>query len=194
MKEERLPFWLMAFLNAKTEKSNPKIFVERLQIPYEGKLVGARKLMISSEIPLPIEWVWHNVKTSDLLVFITRGYVKFRPLAGAFPKYWSEGKTVATRMSIFHILPFGGVHELFFETISDQHFTVQTRERDEGAKVWDHKIWLEKIDENSTQYQEEIVIYGGLMTNLITAFAKRFYQHRQRRWQVVAKERLRFFE
>jgi hypothetical protein len=41
-------------------------------------------------------------------------------------------------------------------------------------------------------YEDSIAIYGGRMTGLITAFAKQFYKHRQKRWQLVARENLLF--
>ena len=58
--------------------------------------------------------------------------------------------------------------------------------------MWDHKITLEKSTNNKTLYTDEIVIYGGAMTGFITSFAKRFYKHRQKRLQIVAKEILIF--
>lgn len=36
--------------------------------------------------------------------------------------------------------------------------------------------------------EDEIVIFGGWMTGIITAFAKIFYKYHQKRWHHVAKE------
>jgi hypothetical protein len=43
-------------------------------------------------------------------------------------------------------------------------------------------------------YEDAITIYGGIMTGFITSFAKKFYKHRQKRWQIVASNNLTFGE
>jgi len=50
------------------------------------------------------------------------------------------------------------------------------------------------LDDGLIYYEDSITIYGGVMTGLTTSFAKRFYIHRQKRWQIVAKEELNFRE
>jgi hypothetical protein len=141
-----------------------------------------------------IDSVWANVKTTDLLIFVTKGYTRLKPTDGSFPKFWPLGDTISTKTRIFGLFPFGGVRNLYFETISDNKRIIQTKEWDKRAKVWDHKITLVNSTNNSTLYTDEIVIYGGAMTSFITSFAKRFYKHRQKRWQIVAKENLNFAE
>jgi hypothetical protein len=178
--------------NSSAQKTEISTKVERISIEYKGKTVKARKLNVSSEIPMQIDSVWNNVKTSELLMYVTKGYVKLKPENDAFPKLWQEGDTVSAKTRVFGLLPFGGVRHLYFEKISDNEHVIQTREWDKGAKVWDHKITLEKSTNNKTLYTDEIVIYGGAMTGFITSFAKRFYKHRQKRWQIVAKEKLIF--
>jgi hypothetical protein len=178
--------------NSSAQKIEISTKIERTSIEYKGKIVKAKKLTVSSEIPMQIDSVWNNVKTSDLLIYVTKGYAKFKPKDGTFPKLWQEGDTVSTKTRVFGLLPFGGVRYLYFEKISDTEHVIQTREWDKRAKVWDHKIILEKSTNNKTLYTDEIVIYGGAMTGFITSFAKRFYKHRQKRWQIVAKENLIF--
>lgn len=63
-----------------------------------------------------------------------------------------------------------------------------------GAKVWNHDVIMKELDNGLIHYEDSITIYGGVMTGLITSFAKRFYIHRQKRWQIVAKEELNFRE
>ena len=177
-------------LNAQNDVSTVK--VDDVTINYKGKSVKAKKLVVTSTIPMPIDSAWNNVKTSDLLIFVTKGFAKMKPTGGAFPKHWIEHDTASTRTRVFGFIPFGGMRHLYFETISDEDYIIQTREWDNGAKVWDHKIQLAPTENNATFYIDEIVIYGGKLTGLITAFAKRFYQHRQKRWQIVAKDNLIF--
>ena len=62
---------LSTFFNVNAQKHKSSTRVERVLIAYQGKTVKAKKLSVSSEIPMPIDQVWANVKTSDLLVFVT---------------------------------------------------------------------------------------------------------------------------
>lgn len=162
------------------------ISIDSLNITYNGKTVSARKLTVSSMIPLDIDTVWHKVKTSAVLVFVARGMVTFQPSDGKFPDVWQEGTTVSTRMRLYGIIPMGGLHSLHFESVDNEHFVLQTRESDASAKVWDHRISLKANGNDSTFYQDEIIIYGGVLTGLITFWARLFYIHRQKRWQLIA--------
>lgn len=161
---------------------------EKIKIDYKGNKVTAYKLTIISEIPIDIETAWSYVQTSALLNFVVNGKVKFKPTGGNFPIIWKEGDTVSTKMFIYGFVPFGGLHFLYFENIDQANFILQTREFDNSAKVWNHKITLKKITDKSIMYKDEIVIYGGVLTSFITWWAKSFYKHRQKRWQLVAKE------
>jgi hypothetical protein len=60
-----------------------------------------------------------------------------------------------------------------------------------AAKVWNHDVRLHDSGNHTTLYEDSIVIYGGAFTGFITAFAKKFYQHRQKRWRLVASGELR---
>ena len=73
------------------------------------------------------------------------------------------------------------------EKIDEVNKILQTREWDNSAKVWNHKISLKKQTNKTILYEDEIVIYGGMLTGFITSWAKSFYKHRQKRWQLVAR-------
>jgi hypothetical protein len=166
-----------------------KVKIEKVKINYQGKLVTARKLIVSSKIPININDAWQIVQTSKLLEFISKGKIKFKPINGSFPKLWQQNETVSTKMLLFGFIPFGGIHSLYFENIDNQNKVLQTREKDNSAKVWDHTISLVQINEQNIIYQDLIIIYGGLLTKIITLWAKSFYKHRQKRWQIVAKDK-----
>lgn len=159
-----------------------------LKVVYRDKEVIAQKLTVSSEIPLDIETAWAKAKTSALLEFVTKGMVKFAPLNGHFPTIWQEGSTVKTRSLLFGFIPFGGTHTLFFEKIDDTQKILQTQEYDDAAKIWNHTITMGRVTDTTILYKDEIIIYGGVLTFLITLWAKYFYQYRQKRWLLVAKQ------
>jgi hypothetical protein len=162
--------------------------IEKIKIDYKGNKVTANKLTVTSEITIDIDTAWRTVQTSSLLNFVTSGKVRFKPTSGHFPKVWKEGNTVTTKMFVYGFFPFGGLHSLYFEKIDDENKILQTREWDNSAKVWNHKIALKKRTDNTIMYEDEIIIYGGLLTGFITWWAKSFYEYRQKRWQLVAKE------
>jgi len=84
--------------------------IDSVTITYKGKVVTARKLTVSSMIPMGVDAVWHKVKTSAVLVYVARGMVTFQPSDGTFPDVWQEGTFVATLMRLNGIIHIGGLH------------------------------------------------------------------------------------
>jgi len=159
------------------------------KIPFEGKEVVGRRLTVASEIPIALETAWEKVTTSALLEFVAKGKIRFVPTTGEFPERWIEGSTVTTKMIAYGFIRFGGLHTLHFERIDHVNKVMQTKERDNFAKVWDHRIAMKSLGINSIYYKDEIIIYGGILTGFISWWAKSFYRHRQQRWQLVAERR-----
>ena len=119
--------------------------IEKINIDYKGQQVSARKLTVTSEIQTDIDTAWTKVQTSALLNFVADRKVKFKPKGGQFPEIWKEGDTVSTNMLVYGFVPFGGLHSLYFEKIDEVNKILQTREWDNSAKVWNHKISLKKL-------------------------------------------------
>lgn len=186
--------WLSASLQANAQKFKPTAKVERITIEYNGKTVKAKKLTVSSEIPIHIDTAWNHVKTPALLEFVAKGMIRFKPDKEPLPQKWEIGQTYGVKMRLFGFIPFGGTHYLYIDKIEDENHTITTKEWDKAAKVWNHHIVMRKLDDGNTYYEDTITIYGGLMTGIITSFAKVFYKHRQKRWQLVAKDNLKFGE
>ena len=59
---------------------------------------------------------------------------------------------------------------------------------------WSSGVVMRNLGNGSIYYEDAITIYGRIMIGFITSFAKRFYKHRQQRWQVVAEKNLKFGE
>jgi hypothetical protein len=170
----------------------PLAKVETILIDYNGKKVKAKKLIVHSEIPLGVATAWCNVKSPALLEFIAKGMITFKSVDGDFPKQWEVEKTYRVKMRVFGFIPFGGIHYLFIQKMDDDNFKISTKEWDMGAKVWNHDVIIRDLGNDSIYYEDAITIYGGLLTGFITAFAKRFYKHRQKRWLIVASSKLDF--
>lgn len=175
---------------------NPKIdaHIRKVLIEYNEKQVKARELTVSSQIPMNLDSAWANVKTPALLRFVAKGMIRFHPVNGDFPKQWQKGQTYAAKMRILGFIPFGGTHYLFIEKVDEETFEIATKEWDRGAKVWNHHVMIKDLGNGRVYYEDSIIIYGGFKTGFITSFAKIFYKHRQKRWQIVAREKLYFAE
>ncbi|WP_207220034.1 hypothetical protein [Emticicia agri] len=163
--------------------------IKKTKIQYKGKTVTAHKLTIASSMEMNIDEAWQRVKTSALLEFLSEGKVTFKPTGGHFPETWKQGSTITTRMLINGFFPFGGLHTLFFEKIDEENKIIQTREHDAFAKVWDHTIELQYINKEILVYQDEIIIYGGILTPILSSWARMFFRHRHRRWQLLVDEK-----
>jgi len=179
-------------MNVNSQKLKPVTKVESVIIDYNDSNVKANKLTVHSEISIGIDNAWDNVKTPALLEFVAKGMIKFKSVNGDFPKQWEVGQTYGFKTLVFGIIPFGGIHYLFVEKIDDGNYILSTKEWDSGAKVWNHDITMRKLGDDKIYYEDSITIYGGMITGLITSFAKRFYKYRQKRWQIVAQENLKF--
>ena len=179
-------------MNVNAQKLKPVAKVESVIIDYNDSKVKAKKLTVHSEILMGIDTAWENVKTPALLEFVAKGMIKFKSVNGDFPKQWEVGQTYGFETRVFGIIPFGGIHYLFVDKIDNSNYVLSTKEWDSGAKVWNHLITMRKLGDGKIYYEDSITIYGGMMTGFITSFAKRFYKHRQKRWQIVAQENLKF--
>lgn len=163
-----------------------EIETKKIEIDFCGRKIIAHKLTISSKIPINIETAWNELITSALLEFVVKGKLRFVPVNGKFPKIWKQGSIVKTKMLLYGFIPFGGIHYLKFVKIDNLNKVLKTEEKDSFAKIWNHKISLESIEDNLISYKDEIVIYGGVFTILVSFWAKSFYKHRQKRWLLIA--------
>lgn len=158
---------------------------EKISIIYNNKEVKAYLLTVSSHIAIDAEKAWELVKTSALLEFVTKGKVKFKPIEGEFPKIWTQGSLVQTKMLLYGWLPFGGVHTLYIENIDKKNKILSSKESDSICKVWNHTIFIEKADGKSIYYTDEIVVYAGIFSRIVVWWAKQFYTYRQGRWKEI---------
>jgi len=177
----------MSGSNYTTKENKPKATVEKIKMEYNGKEVSARKLSVTSRIPMDLGTAWKQVQKPSLLEFVAKGKITFLPTGGKFPEVWREGMKVSARMLLYGFIPFGGLHYLTVKEIDEANKTIQTHEWDNAAKIWRHRIEMKPVNAHETDYLDEIIIYGGILTNFITFWAKHFYIHRQKRWQLVKR-------
>lgn len=183
---------IVVFANTCFANKEIEISVEKVKILYKGDSVNARVLSVSSIIPINLDTAWNNIQSPALLQFVAKGMIKFKSVDNPFPEKWKQGETYKAKMRVYGFFPFGGTHYLTIDTIDSKNFYISTKEWDSGAKVWNHEVFMKDLGDGTILYEDRIVIYGGFMTGFITWFAKRFYKHRQGRWQIVANEKILF--
>lgn len=183
-----------AFFSASAQTSKPKSKIEKVEIEYNGKKVKARQLTVSSEIPIDLDTAWANIKTPALLQFVAKGKIRFKAVNGTFPEEWETGQTYGAKMRVLGFIPYGGTHYLFIKAVDDDNYMISAKEWNKRANVWNHDVVLRDLGNGKIYLEDSITIYGGVMTGIITSFSKRFYTHRHKRWQIVAKEKLTFAE
>ncbi|MBZ0246287.1 MAG: hypothetical protein K8H85_10095 [Cyclobacteriaceae bacterium] len=165
--------------------------IEKIKITFRNQEVTAHKLTVTSIIPIDIETAWEKVNKSALLELVSKGKIKFIPTEGKFPEIWELGMTVTTKMIAYGFIPFGGLHTIHFTKIDKEHKTLETEENDTFAKVWNHRISMKSLGDNTIAYEDEIIIYGGILTGFISWWAKSFYKHRQKRWKLLADNKIK---
>lgn len=73
---------------------------------------------------------------------------------------WEEGRVFEFRLKLFGILSFG-VHKIKVLCFDPVSYTIFTNESNAHVPVWNHRISLKKIDENTTEYTDEVEICAG---------------------------------
>jgi len=80
-----------------------------------------------------------------------------------------------------------GNHTIQLINIDRSENKIESTESGLIARVWNHTIQLQGIEENRVYYTDIIEVKAGLLTPLIWGFAHLFYRHRQRRWRKLLK-------
>lgn len=156
--------------------------IENIKVTYNNKNVNAKRITVSSSFDAPADRVWKLVKTSLLLENVCKGIITFKPLKLKFPTEWKQGETIATRMVFFGFIPLIGIHHLYFKEINEETKQLITEESDIIAKIWNHTISVKELENGKCSYTDEVIVYGGFLTNFVASFALKLYLHRQRRW------------
>lgn len=140
----------------------------------------------TSIFPASEKEVFKRLQRLKTLQYIAYPMATFTPVNGNNRLVWKEGTTSSYKFRLFGIIPFG-VH-----TIKVIHFGLKkgiyTNESNTHVPIWNHKILIEKIDDNNTKYTDIVDIDAGWKTVFIYLWAVCFYSHRQKKWvQLLSK-------
>lgn len=100
---------------------------------------------------------------------------------GAAETVWREGAASRFGLRMFGFIPMG-IHTVNVVEFDKNTLAIYTNESNKNVPVWNHRIILEKIDDASTRYTDEVEIYAGWKTAAIVLWSRLFYKHRQKKW------------
>lgn len=113
--------------------------------------------------------------TYDLAVHC-EPFASFSPLGKESDFIWEENRTFQFSLKLFCIIPFG-THTIHVVKFDRANYEVYTSEVNTNVPVWNHKILLKKIDNDTTEYMDEVELCAGWKTPLVYFWAKLFYAH-----------------
>ncbi len=143
---------------------------------------GPKNKIISktSVFPANKKEIFMRLQKLETLQYVATPYASFIPVDEKQPIEWKEGSSFSFHFYLFGIFPFG-IHTIHVLACSEE-LGISTREYNKHVPVWNHRILLETIDENTTRYTDEIEVGAGWKTFFVALWAKAFYAHRQRKW------------
>lgn len=139
----------------------------------------------TSVFPASEKEIFKRLQKLKTLQYIAYPFATFTPVDGNDKLIWKPGTVSYYKFKLIGIIPFG-IH-----TIKVIKFELNegifTNESNKHVPVWNHKIIIEKIDDNSARYTDIVDIDAGWKTVFIYLWAVCFYSHRQKRWIQMLK-------
>jgi hypothetical protein len=144
-------------------------------------------ITISSVFPTSAETIWEKLQRLDTLQYIASPLATFHSLDKEVLT-WSEGEAARFELKLFGFIPFG-IHIIKVKQFDRNTYRVYTNEGNKYVPVWNHKIWLDIIDECTTKYTDEVEIFAGWKTIFVYWWSYIFYKHRQKKWFQLIRKR-----
>ena len=139
----------------------------------------------STSLEAPADAVWAAVKTPAAFRTVTRRLLAM-PVIRDRHDQWRSGETVVGWVFLFGFLPFSW-HHLNIASSDNPTRTLRSREFGGSIRGWNHDIEVVPIDAATCRNRDQIEIDAGIVTPLISLYAKWFYWMRQRRWLAMSK-------
>ncbi len=149
------------------------------------------KARISTLIATNENRIWSELQKTASLMYVAAPVLIFKPRDGeSLPEKWIAGRRYALRIYGLGIIPLGK-HDIVVQKIDSVRKEMVTNESGLLAKTWNHLLRVDKADDHTVKYTDEIEIRAGILTAGIWLFAHIFYRHRQRKWKILLGSRPR---
>ncbi len=145
-----------------------------------------RIVKVSSVFHADINEFWDKLQRLDTLQFIAAPFAAFE-LHEKTQVKWREGETFAFRLKLFGLFSLG-THTIRVVQFDKMTYTVYTIESNKSVPVWNHRIVLRKMDENTLHYTDEVELQAGWKSILVYWWSCTFYRHRQKKWRKLLEQ------
>jgi hypothetical protein len=143
-------------------------------------------ITVSSTCSTTVERMFPLLKQLNTLQQIASPYASFAPVDGSQNLTWQPGETYRFHFRLFGLIPFG-IHTI--QVVDFAPGGILTREGNPHVPVWNHRILLETMDEQTLRYTDEVEIGAGWKTPFVSLWARIFYRHRQRKWRKLLADK-----
>lgn len=153
------------------------------KIEYQGNIVDAKTVSISSFFNHNADNFFAQELIKKNTTIIVRPLAKINFLKeNKDTEYWKEGFDYELEIKPFGLLNFWGTHHIKVTRIDKLKTEIVTIEKNNICKVWNHKLTFKNIRENETQYTDEVTLYAGWLTNILSYFLIYSYKKRHQNW------------
>lgn len=154
-------------------------------ITREGKKVKGRQVIITSNFEANIESIWNKIQDIDTLKEICKPKANFISCDDS-PLIWEEGRSFVFKLFMHRLIPIGK-HTINIVKMDKSSRQITSNEYNQTVTIWNHYIEMEEISDNITKYTDKVDLYAGCLTSIVAWWTVKFYKHRQRKWQKIAK-------
>lgn len=151
----------------------------------EGKKVMGCRVTVTSDFHSNIENIWDKIQDVDTLREICKPKAIFISCDNS-PLLWKEGKSFVFKLFLHGFLPVGR-HTINVIKMDKASREIDTEEYNDTVIIWNHYIKMEEISQQVTRYTDTVDLYAGYFTSIAAWWTLKFYKHRQRKWQIIAK-------
>ena len=157
--------------------------ISDIDVSFDDRLVKGKVVSITSTFK-------HNIDTffaQELIKSNTQQIVK--PLAkirfikqNEDSKNWQEGFTYELEIKPYGLFNLWGIHYIHIIEIDDVNKKIITQEKNTICKVWNHELVFEKINVCETNYTDQVILYAGKLTKVLSWFLVYSYKKRHKNW------------
>ncbi len=124
------------------------------------------KVITKTSGSAPQEKVWQLLQKLSTLQTVAAPLATFTPTDDVNDVIWLEGKTFSFRLRLFGIMPFG-IHTIRVIEFDHAAYRIYTNETNSHVPVWNHRITLNPLSYDQTEYTDEVEIYAGWKTSFV---------------------------
>jgi ligand-binding SRPBCC domain-containing protein len=146
-------------------------------------------LRVSRQLPAAADHVWALLLRKDTFLYLTRHWLEVADTNKWPETFFTPGISYQMRFRLFGRGPLLA-HTACVTRVDANTMTIETEERGGLVTAWNHRMQVENVSCNRSQYTDFVQLKAGLLTPFVWLFARGFYLARQRRWMKLLNERM----